>query len=463
MKEQYDFIVIGSGPAGQAAAMMAAKNGMKVALVEKSSERVGGVCLNEGCIPAKSMFHTAEIIDSAKKYKDILGLEQNRVKIDYAGILDKSREAVEKLKNGLLFVLKKNDIDLIFGTGSFKDKQTVCVVSASGGKTDLRAGKILVAAGAKPKSLPGIEFDGKKIVTSSDIMSLDVLPGNIAIIGAGAIGVEFASYFNLLGTDVTLIEAEKTILPLEDKETAKALSSVFRKRGINIKTERFVKSVKVSGEKVKVIITAGGDSELNEYDLVLISTGRSPSTGQLQLGAIGIETDRDGFIKVDKHFKTSIENIYAAGDIVQTPMLAHVASAEGEQVVKTFLGGRVLELNYSHIPNAVYSKVKVASIGFTEELLKKKQINYKSGKHFFKANGRAVVAEEDQGFIKILADSDTRKILGVHIVGHNADEIIHEFVVAVKYGLTVEAVSEIVHAHPTFSESAAAAAKSVFK
>ena len=445
MRDNYDYLVIGSGPAGHTSAIIAAQAGLRTALVEKDPAMLGGVCLNEGCIPAKSLYNSARILGIAKNNPDIFGDAIPSGSDCMASFVGKSTEAAGQLKQGLSFLLKKNGIDLINAKAEFLDAGTIKLTSPEGGESTVKADKFLIATGSSARQLKEMPFDGKKVISSSHAIRLEKVPGKILIVGAGAIGTEFASFFNIMGSEVTLVEMEPVILPMEDRDVSVGLRSIFAKRGIKI-------------------VTSAGPSDINagDFGLVLVSVGRAPSTSGMGLERAGVKTDEKGFIPVDGAMRTNVENIYAAGDVLSTPMLAHMASAEGEVAAMAALGKNPKEIDLSSVPNAVYTDIQAASVGFTEQAARESGIEFSIGKHFFKANGKAVVNMETEGFIKVLAENGTRKIIGAHILGVNATEMIHEFALAKRKHLTVDDIYETVHAHPTFSESAIDAARSVF-
>jgi len=462
MSGRYDYIVIGSGPAGHVSAIKAAQAGLKVAVVEKDAEMLGGVCLNEGCIPAKSLYYSTKIFDLIKKGPEICGLEVACKSVDMPGFVRKSREAASQLRKGLEYLFNKNKIDLIHGKAEFTGRETVKITLHDGGDAEMEAGRYLIAAGSSPRELPGIPFDGEYVINSSQAIRLEKAPEKILIVGAGAIGTEFASFFSLIGTKVTLLEMEDHILPGEDNEVSKALESVFRRKGITVLTSSTLLEASGSDGSVTVKISRKGEEDVGDYNVILAAIGRKPSTSGLGLDKAGVETDDKGFIPVDGNMKTSAKNIYAAGDVLSTPMLAHVASAEGEAAADSLTGSDDGELDYSSIPNAVYSQVQVASVGMTEREAKQKGVKYSVGKQYFRAGGKAVVNSQPEGFIKVIADNDSHKILGAHIIGHEATELIHEFIIAKRAGLRIEDIYRAVHAHPTFSETAVDACRAVF-
>jgi len=446
MDNKYDYIVIGSGPAGHVSAIRAHQLGLKTAVIEKNiQEMLGGVCLNEGCIPAKSLFDSVKIADKIKNNGELYNIDVSGGKFNIAKAVEKSRDIAENLKKGLTFLFKKNNIDLIEGEAKLKTNKVVVVETSSGEKKEIIADKVLIATGSKPKALPSVPFDGKRIITSSEAIRLKTIPENILILGAGAIGTEFASYFNMAGSEVTLLELEDSIVPLEDKEISKRFSSVLKRNGIKIMTSSSL-----------------SDVSMEDYEYILVAVGRTPSTQGIGLEEIGVKVDEKGFIEVNKDLKTSLDNIYAAGDVIKGPMLAHAGYKEGEFAAEQIVGKDPKAIDYGLIPNAIYTGPQVASIGITEEEAKKRNIDYSVGKQLFKSSGKAVIIGQTEGFIKIIADTKTHEVLGVHILGPEASELIHEFIVAMAAGLTVEEISEIVHAHPTLSELAIDACRAVF-
>ncbi len=461
-KKLYDYLVLGSGPAGHVSAIKAARLGLKVAVVEKDRGMFGGVCLNEGCIPAKSLYNSAGMIETVRKNQKLCGLDDRPVEIDMPGIVSKSREAAQQLHKGLSFLFEKNAIEVIYGNGSFVDKGTVSITGDSGDETLARADRFLIATGSAPAPLPGIPFDGNTVISSSGAIRLEKIPENILIIGGGAIGVEFAGFYGLLGSEVVLAEAESTILPSEDRETARCLQSILKHKGIKVLTGSRVKGMAPDKGGAKIVIERRGMEEADVYEKVLVAVGRVPATFDIGLDKAGVDTDEKGYIRVDADMRTNAGHIYAAGDVINSPMLAHVAYAEGEAAAEAAAGKKPEPVDYGSIPNAVYSDIKAASVGMNEEQLRSGNIEYRAGKQFFRANGRAVANSETEGFIKVLAHPGTHRLLGAHIVGHGADELIHEFALAKRAGLTVEAIAGTVHAHPTFSETAAETCRSVF-
>jgi len=462
MNKKYDYLVIGSGPAGYVSAITASQLGLKVAVVEKERNSFGGVCLNEGCIPLKSL------INSAKKFrtiKDNASLCKKKIEcggVNLSGFVEKSKKDAEALKKGLSFLFRKNNIDLLIGEACFLDTNTVRVSEKGGLQRDVSATNFLIATGSKSKELSAFKCDGKYVITSSEAIRLDTVPKKILIVGAGAIGVEFASFFNSIGVEVTIVETENCLLPAADKEVSLRMGAIFKKDGINVITGGRVKHVLVKNERVTAEIEGENAAIKETYDIVLVSAGRVSSVSPDFLKNTDVRVDEDGFILVDEFMHTNVKNIYAAGDVIRTPMFAHTAQAEGEIAARTAAGQTREAINYGLVPNVVYSEVQTASIGMTEEDASLNGIDFAIGKQFFKSNGLALVKSETEGFIKIIADKNNHSILGVHIVGHNAAELIHEFIVAMKTRLPVDKLAEIIHAHPTFAETAQDAARAVF-
>ena len=462
MDKHYDYLVIGSGPAGHTSAIVAAQLGLKVAVVEKDDNMLGGVCLNEGCIPAKSLYRSAKVIDTVRRSPELCGMEVKAGCVNMPAIVRKSREHAEALRKGLLFLFGKNRIELIKGAAVLAGKNSVNISFAAGGEGEIKADNILIATGSVPRALPGVPFDGSVILDSSGGIRLESVPGRILIVGGGAIGTEFASFYNIVGADVTLVEMESSLLPTEDREVTGRLEALLNKRGVKVRCSSRVKKVSVAKGAADVVIEGPGGAQSEVFDKVIVSIGRAPATRGLGLEKTGISTDEKGFIPVDGMMRTSVKNIYAAGDAVKTPMLAHVASAEGEVAAEAAAGKDPSPIDYEAVPNAMYGDIQVSSVGMTQEKAEENGIEHRIGKQFFRANGRAVVNSQTEGFIKVIADAKTRKFLGVHIIGYEAAEIVHEFVLARRMGLTVDDVAGTVHAHPTFSETAIDACRAVF-
>jgi len=462
VQDKYDYLVIGSGAAGHVSAIKAAQLGLKVAVIEKDDKMFGGVCLNEGCIPAKSLYHSAKIFDIVRKSPELCGLEVRCGGVDMARFVERSRETTEQLRKGLFFLFKKNGIDLIKGAAKFADRETVSVRAENEETLSVRAQKFLIATGSTPRSLPKAPFDGRHVITSSQGIRLDKVPRNILIVGGGSIGTEFASFFSMIGTEVAIVEVEDRLLPAEDREISGRFQAVFKQRGISVHVSSRVRDVSVEPDGTAVTVEGKDGKTAGKYEMVLVSIGRTPATSGIGLEQIGVKTEDGGYIPVDSRMRTNVENIYAAGDVLRTPMLAHMAYAEGETAAEAAANHNPEPIDYSSVPNVIYTDVQVASVGMTEEEAGSENVDYTAGKHFFKANGRAAISSQTEGFIKVIADNSTRRLLGVHIIGYEAAELIHEFIVAKRAGLSVEEIGKTIHAHPTFSETAVDACRAVF-
>lgn len=459
MLTKYDYIVIGSGPAGHISALTAARLGLKTAIVEKDLNMMGGVCLNEGCIPAKSLYASAHLFDTVNKYPfvETFTLDPHKALSD---MVAKSRRSSEILKQGLLNRIKRSGIEVIEGQAEFKGISELKITEPGGKSLNMIYKNALIATGSAPRVLPGTLFSGDRIISSSKAVRLETVPSSVLIVGGGAIGVEFASFFSTMGSEVTLLEAQRDILPSEDRDVSSFMRNVLRKRGIRVIVSAVPEKILEKDNCVSVRISEeSGEISESEYDIVIAAVGRSPLTEDLGLSAIGIKTDEKGFIRVDRKMRTNIKGVYAAGDVVPTPMLAHVAQAEGEIAALAASGSTHSGLDYTNIPNAVYSTIQTASVGATETQAEFSGSELVVGKSFFKANGKAVAVGQDEGFVKIIVDTEKRTISGAHIVGYLATEIIHELVLARKMSLTVDDIAAVTHAHPTFSESVAEAAK----
>lgn len=421
---KYDLVILGGGPGGYNAAFRAAELGKKVAIVDDNN--LGGVCLNWGCIPTKSLLKNAEAMDLINA-SELYGISVKDITVDFNFIINKSVKARQRLSRGLHHQVKKNNIDFHAGFGTFTDKNTMIVNDIS-----ITGETFIIATGSKPRTLTNLDADQDKIVYAKDIFQMTSIPKSMTIIGAGAIGVEFAYFFNSFGTQVTLIEAEETILPHEDKEVSRWVEKTFKKKKINVLTNTLAK--KIDDEKI------------------LISVGVEGNSMGMGLEELGIELSASNHIIVDKNGKTNIDNIYAVGDVIGAPWLAHVSAAEGLYVAEHLCGLNPREINYNSIPACTYSKPEVASIGSTEEQLLQDGIDFKVAKSFFIANGKAVAVGSTDGFIKILVGKNGH-ILGAHIVGSNATEMISEFSIIKSNNLTIDSIFNAIHPHPTFSEA----------
>ena len=445
--KSYDLIVIGSGPGGYVCAIRAAQLGMKVACVEKRST-LGGTCLNIGCIPSKALLSSSEKFEEAEKHFEQIGIKASDVKLDLKAMMKFKDSVVEANTKGIEFLFKKNKIDWLKGTGKITAKGKVDVDG-----TVHEAKNIVIATGSDVVSLPGIEIDEKKIVSSTGALELESVPKEMVVIGGGVIGLELGSVWARLGAKVTVIEFMDQILPGMDGEIRKEANKIFKKQGITFKLSTKVTSAKASGKSVDLTLEAatGGSEEKMSADIVLVAVGRKAYTDNLGLDSVGVETDERGRVKTDGHFKTNIDGIYAIGDVIAGPMLAHKAEDEGV-VLAEMLDGQTGHVDYNLIPGVVYTWPEVASVGKTEEQLKEEGIEFKSGKFPFMANGRARAMNALDGFVKILADKRTDRVLGCHIIGPEAGTLIAEVALAMEFGASAEDIARTCHAHPTLEE-----------
>ncbi len=452
----YDLIVIGSGPGGYVCAIRAAQLGMKVACVEKR-DTLGGTCLNVGCIPSKAMLSTSEKYHEAEASFESLGIKTGGVNLDLPTMMKYKDSVVEANTKGIEFLFKKNKIDWLKGAGKIVAKGQVDVA----GKTyDTK--NIVIATGSDVAGLPGIEIDEKKIVSSTGALELKEVPKEMVVIGGGVIGLELGSVWSRLGANVTVVEFVDQILPGMDGEIRKEAGKIFKKQGLNFKLSTKVTSAKAgkSGVNLTLEAAAGGDEEKMKADIVLVAVGRKAYTDSLGLDTVGVETDERGRVKTDAHFKTNVDGIYAIGDVIAGPMLAHKAEDEGV-VLAEMLDGQSGHIDYNLIPGVVYTWPEVANVGQTEEQLKEAGIAYKAGKFPFMANGRARAMNMVDGFVKILADAKTDRVLGCHIIGPEAGTLIAEVVLGMEFGTSAEDIARTCHAHPTLEEVVKEAALAV--
>src|SRR5271170_1116061 len=459
----YDVIVIGTGPGGYVCAIRAAQLGMKTAVVEKNAT-FGGTCLNVGCIPSKAMLHACELYEEAGDSFAQMGIQVGKPAMDLP-VLHKYRLAnVESNVKGVAFLFKKNKIDAVQGTGRIVAPGKVEVKAADGKTQVLETKNIIIATGSDVARLNGIDIDEKRIVSSTGALELPAAPKKLLIIGAGIIGLELGSVWRRLGADVMIVEFLDHILPGIDGEIARQFHRMLEKQGLTFKLSSKVTAVDTSGKtlKVKVEPAAGGAAETLEADVVLVAIGRVPYTEGLGLEAAGVKKDNRGRVIVDPHYRTNVDGIYAIGDVIAGPMLAHKAEDEGVAAAE-IIAGQAGHVNYEVIPNVVYTSPEVASVGKTEEELKAAGIAYNVGKFPFTANGRARAMRHTKGFVKILADAATDRVLGAHIVGFGAGEMIHEAVVLMEFGGSAEDLARTCHAHPTMSEAIKEAALAVDK
>ena len=463
MAERYDLVVIGAGPGGYVAAIRAAQLGMKVACVEKRAT-LGGTCLNIGCIPSKALLDSSEFYHLAQHRFAKHGIKVGNVSLDLPAMLARKDEVVTGLTNGVRGLFRKNKIDAVHGTARLTSPTTVVVKADDGGETTLEAGHILLATGSAPINLPFMPFDGKAVVSSTEALTFDKVPNHLIVVGGGYIGLELGSVWKRLGAKVTVVEFLPRIVPMMDLEVGQLLYKSLIKQGLEFHLETKVTGAKVNGTKVTVSAESkDGQKVTFDCDKVLVAVGRRPYTEGLGLDAVGVATDpKSGKVAVDKHFRTNVPTVSAIGDLIDGPMLAHKAEDEGVAFAE-LLAGKAGHVDYETIPSVIYTWPEVASVGITEEQAKERGIPYNVGKFPFIANGRAKAMDETEGLVKILADAKTDRVLGVHIIGPRASDMIAEAVTTMEFAGSAEDVARICHAHPTLSEAVKEAALAVDK
>ena len=461
MSEKFQVVVIGGGPGGYVCAIRLAQLGFKTACVE-SRGSLGGTCLNIGCIPSKSLLNLSEEFHKVKNLSN-KGIEVGEVKLNLEKMMKSKDKAVTILTKGVEFLLKKNKVTYFKGKGSFKSKNEIIIKDDKKKENIIQTEKIVIATGSSPVFLPGVEIDEKFIVSSTGALKLDKVPKKMVVVGGGYIGLEMGSVWSRLGAEVQVVEFLDHITPGMDKEISLEFMKILKKQGIKFNMQNKVEIIKKDKSGV-VVSTIDKDGNKNSFDcdVALISVGRKPNTNGLNLDSIGIELDKQKRVKTDEMFKTNIENIYAIGDVISGPMLAHKAEDEGIAVAEN-IAGQSGHVNYDTIPGVIYTSPEVASVGKTEEQLKELNINYKIGKFSFMANSRAKAIDDAEGFVKILSDKTTDKVLGAHIIGPHAGELIAEICIAMEFGASSEDIARTCHAHPTFSEAVKEAALSVDK
>jgi dihydrolipoamide dehydrogenase len=463
----FDVIFIGGGPAGYVGAIRCAQLGLNTALVER--EGLGGTCVLWGCIPAKALLEAASYAEKMKKAPEF-GVTPGDVKLDFGVAMKRSRAVSTQNSKGVEFLFKKNKITWIKGTAKLVAGKaaaaggpaTSIAVTTADGKEEKHDAKkaVVVSTGSRVKGLPqiGLELNKKTVISSDEALILEKAPKSITIVGAGAVGCEFADVFASFGSQVTLVEVMPNILPVEDAECSKEVERAFKKRKIDVLTGAKISNVKVAKDSVSMTVEAGGEKKELKSDVVLVAAGRAPNVEAIGLAEHGVQVTERGFIKVNQRMETSVKGLYAIGDVAGPPMLAHKGEREGVVVAEVIAGGHPHFFDYSNVPGATYCHPEVASVGLTEQQCKDKKLDYKVGKFPFSANGRARTSGETEGFVKIIRDAKYGEILGAHIVGAHATEIIHELVVARTNEYTVEEVDLAIHAHPTLSEAIAEAA-----
>ena len=463
MENNFDLVVIGGGPGGYVCAIRAAQLGLKTACIE-SRGALGGTCLNVGCIPSKSLLNLSENFHKAKKDFNQQGIEIDGIKLNIEKMMSNKNKSIQVLTKGVEFLFKKNKVTYFKGKGVLFSKNDIVVYESNNKKANVKSKNIVIATGSTVSSLPGVEINEKNIVSSTGALSFDKVPKKLAIIGGGYIGLEMGSVWSRLGSEVTVIEYLDFITPGMDREISNEFQKILTKQGMKFKMGSKVNSVEIKGNSVSISYTnvKNSQKEIINVDKVLVSVGRKPYTEGLNLSKVGIKKDSKGRIEVNNKLQTSVNNIYAIGDVIKGPMLAHKAEEEGIAVAE-ILAGQAGHVNYDVIPGVIYTSPEVATVGKTEEQLKDEKKSYKIGKFPFLANSRAKVNNETEGFVKILADSKTDKVLGVHIIGPHCGDMIAEMALAMEFGASSEDIARTCHAHPTHTEAIKEAALAVDK
>jgi len=454
----YDLIVIGSGPGGYVAAIRASQLGLKTAIIEKES--LGGICLNWGCIPTKALLKSAQVFEYLNHAADY-GIKVSGGEVDFDAVVKRSRNVADGMSKGVQFLMRKNKIDVLMGTGKLKGKGVVEVTAANGEKQELSGKHIIVATGGRSRELPNLKQDGKKVIGYRQAMVLPKKPESMVVVGSGAIGIEFAYFYNSIGTKVTVVEFLDNIVPLEDEEVSKQLARILKKQGINIMTSSNVESVDTSGDLCKVQVKTATGTETLEAEIVLSAVGIATNIEGIGLEEAGVTTDR-GKVVVDDFYRTNVEGVYAIGDIVKGQALAHVASAEGITCVEKIAGLSPEPINYNNIPGCTYCSPEIASVGYTEKAAKEAGYEIKVGKFPFSASGKASAAGAKDGFVKLIFDAKYGEFLGAHMLGANVTEMIAECVTARKLEATGHEIIKSIHPHPTMSEAVMEAAADAY-
>jgi len=453
-RERFDLLIVGSGPGGYVAAVRAAQLGLKTACVEKAP-RLGGVCLNEGCIPSKALLDSSEYFHLAKDHFTAHGIQTGKIRLDLSAMMARKDQVVLELTENVKKLLERNRVQIVHGAAALAgpDRVAVTPMEKKGKPEELEADAILLATGSEPVFLPGLEFDGEKIVSSTEALAFDAVPGHLGIVGGGYIGLELGSVWLRLGSKVTVLEALPRIAPTLDGQVGRTLDRLLKRQGMEIRVKTTVKEAAVSKKSVNVTFETGGKTDTLRVDRLLVAVGRRPLTRGLNLDEIGIETDpKTGFIRVDHRYRTRVPSVYAIGDLVPGPMLAHKASAEGIAAVEC-IAGKAGEVNYDTLPAVIYTWPEVASVGLTEEDAKSREIPYCVGRYPFTGTGRARCMGETDGFVKLIVHSGTDRLLGAHIIGPRAADMIAECVIAMEFGASSEDIARTVHGHPTFAEA----------
>jgi dihydrolipoamide dehydrogenase len=455
----YDLIIVGSGPGGYVAAIRASQLKLKVAVIEKAE--LGGICLNWGCIPTKSLLKSAQVFEYISHASDYGIKISGEVKPDFNAIISRSRGVADSMSKGIQFLFKKNNVVHLKGSGRLAGNNTVEVEDSDGSKKNYSAKNIILATGARSKELPGLKQDGRKIIGYREAMTLSSQPGSMVVVGSGAIGSEFASFYQSIGTKVTLVEFLPRIVPNEDEEVSKQLERSFKKMNMKVMTDSSVESVDTSGERCIVTVKTPKGSEIIETDIVLSAVGVTPNIENIGLENAGVKTEK-GKVVVDDYYRTSVPGVFAIGDIVHGPALAHVASAEGIICVEKIAGAETVPLDYTNIPACTYTNPEIASCGLTEAAAKEAGFEIRVGKFPFTASGKASASGAREGFVKLIFDSKYGELLGAHMIGANVTEMISEIVVARKLETTAHEIIKAVHPHPTMSEAIMEAAAAAY-
>jgi len=455
IKDSYDLVVVGAGPGGYVAAIRAAQLGLDVACIESESREggLGGVCLNWGCIPTKALLESANLARQIRDAAADFGIQVKGYELDIAAAVTRSRQISDRLTKGVKFLFDKNGVMPIYGRAKLVGGKKLDVELKGGSSATISASNIIIATGSRPKTLPGFEFDGERVISSREALEIRKPPRHIVIVGAGSIGMEFADVFNAFGADVTIVEILPQLLPLEDAEIAGVVERSFKKRGIKVKKKTGVKSLEKSETKLQVTVEGASGEQVIECDMLLMATGRTPNVEDLGLDTADVKLDDQGWIAIDELGRTSAEGIYAIGDVAGMPMLAHKASHEGIVAVEHIAGHQTHPLAPEDVPSCTYCHPEVASIGRTEQQATDDGYDVKVGKYPFSANGRALAAGAPDGMVKIVAEAKYGEVLGVHMVGHNVTELIAETVLGRALETTVHEIAATVHAHPTVSET----------
>ena len=455
----FDLLVIGSGPGGYVAAIRASQLGLKTAVVERES--LGGICLNWGCIPTKALLKSAQVVDYLKHASEYGFMIDGSAEPDFKKMVERSRTVADGMSKGVQFLFKKNKIETISGTGRLKAPGVVVVTDPDGKESEVKADHIILATGARSKELPNLKQDGKKVIGYRQAMTLPSRPASMVVVGSGAIGSEFAYFYNSIGTEVTLVEFLPNVVPLEDEEVSKQLERSFKKAKMKVMTSSSVESVDTSGDLCKVKIKTPKGEEEVEAEIVLSAVGITPNLENIGLEELGVELE-NGKVKVDPYYRTNVKGLYAIGDIVSGPALAHVASAEGITCVEKIAGHSPQPLDYGNIPACTYTSPEVASVGMTEKAAREAGYDIKVGKFPYTASGKASAAGAKEGFVKLVFDEKYGELLGAHLIGANVTEMIAELVVARKLETTGEEIIKAVHPHPTMSEAVMEAAAAAY-